>query len=159
MKIKDLKQKHPLIYKRALECQVEQGNVANDGEEIDLSKDSGNFSWNQTKEGLNVWAAVNNGNFQPFYDFHESHKPKETQYPKVMMVSDGGIIWDKRVVFMKKRGRFLAWANAETLEHADRVTEATSWNYAKDIKPKIKLTRQEIASKFEVDLEQIEIVD
>jgi len=156
MKIKDLKQEHPLIYKRALECQVEQGNKPNDELEINLDEISGNFKWGRTLENWSVWSAVKNGNYQPFYDFH---KPKEPQYPKVMMVSDDEIEWFKRVVFMEKIGRYLCWNLAETLEEAEEKTETFTWNYAKDIKPQIKLTRQEIASKFEVDLEQIEILD
>ena len=156
MKIKDLKQEHPLIYKRALECQVEQGNVANDELILNLDKTAGNFLFDDTKEGHYIWSLVNNGNYQPFYDFH---KAKETKYPKVMMVSDDEIDWNKRVVFMEKNGKFLAWYDAEKLEDAEKQTELITWNYSKDIEQKIKLTRQEIASKFEVALEHIEIVD
>ncbi len=154
MKIKDLKQEHPLIYKRALECQVEQGNEANDELELHFSTVSGGFIWYKTKEGQNIWESVDKRNFQLFYYFH-----KQSQYPKVMMVSDDGNRWLQRVVFMKMKEKYFAWSYANTLEESEEQTELVTWTYVKDIKPQIKLTRQEIADKFEVDLEQIEILD
>ena len=50
--------------------------------------------------------------------------PEEKAYPRVMLVSDDGINWDtRRVVFMEKCGGFLAWANAKTLEEAEKVID------------------------------------
>lgn len=62
MLIKDLKENHPIIYNRALECQVEHGNEAD--ENLPLL---GGFQWVKTKEGFDVWDAVNDGDYDTFY--------------------------------------------------------------------------------------------
>lgn len=59
---------------------------------------------------------------------------KLVTYPKVMMVSNSGVDWCKRVVFMEKCGRFLAWGGAETIEDAERSSSVKTWYYAKEIK-------------------------
>ena len=40
--------------------------------------------------------------------------PEEKTYPKVMIVSEDGEKWHKRVVLMYKNGIYLAWNCAET---------------------------------------------
>ena len=52
-----------------------------------------------------------------------------------MWVSYFGDVWRKRVVFMEKCGKYLAWNDAETLEDAEDVYEVAAWNYAKDLEP------------------------
>lgn len=68
MKIKDLPQP---IKELALKRQVEQGNEPN--EELNLSdlKYKGNFDWDETHEGFNFWAKIDNENFKPFYDLYQ----------------------------------------------------------------------------------------
>lgn len=79
-------------------------------------------------------------------------------YPKVMEVSDDGLEWKKRVVFMQKNGKFLAWTKAETIEEAERENATFVWNYARETQPAIlELTLDEIAKKFNVAPEQIKI--
>ena len=39
----------------------------------------------------------------------------------------------KRVVFMEKTNKFIAWKSAETFEEAEVEYEAFGWKYAKDI--------------------------
>ena len=51
----------------------------------------------------------------------------------VMLVSDDKEIWDKRVVFMKKNNRFIAWNRAETIEEAKIETAIARWKYAKEL--------------------------
>ena len=70
--------------------------------------------------------------------------PEEKNYPRVMLVSNDEIDWYKRVVFMEKRGGFLAWEYAKTLEDAKNTTETVFWKYAKEIEP-IEVTLEEIA--------------
>lgn len=71
MLIKDLKENHPIIYNRALECQVEQGNEPNDNLHFyEISKLYG-FDWSSTKEGHDIWNNVDDGNFKMFYDFYD----------------------------------------------------------------------------------------
>ena len=80
--------------------------------------------------------------------------PEERAYPRVMLVSDDKMTWDKRVVFMEKDGGFLAWVFAETLEKAEKTVGTGFWNYAKEIEP-IEVTLEEIAKWKRVHKEQI----
>ncbi len=72
--IKDLKETHPAIYDRALECQEEQKFRKNDALSIQLA-----FEWVKTKENasrINIWGDVSMGKFQSFYDFHKIPNPE-----------------------------------------------------------------------------------
>lgn len=77
--------------------------------------------------------------------------PKEEKtFPRVMIVSDDGDSWYKRVVFMKKCDRFLAWNNAETIENAEWTYRVASWRYAKEIEPRQQtITLSDLNSKIE----------
>lgn len=84
--------------------------------------------------------------------------PKEEKtFPRVMLVSYDGEAWYKRVVFMKKCDRFLAWDNAETIEESEYIYETTSWRYAKELPEKVELTKSEIAEKFGISIDQLVI--
>lgn len=106
----------------------------------------------------------------PSHSVKEFLKP-ESEYPKVMKVSDSPIETkenfknaNKRVVFMEKCGKFIAWLNADTIEKSENITSTVSWSYAVDLdwqpeeetKP-LKLTMEQIAEKF--NAEKIEIVN
>ena len=71
------------------------------------------------------------------FDFKIIELPKENVYPKVMMVSNCPITkgnnGKKRVVFMEKLGKYLAWSNAETIEDAEKQVETRTWKYAADV--------------------------
>ena len=83
--------------------------------------------------------------------------PKEKAYPRVMLVSDDNINWDnQRVVFIEKRGGFLAWDGAKTLDEAENEIYSSFWEYAKEIEP-IEVTMEEIAEWKGVSKEQIKI--
>jgi hypothetical protein len=76
--------------------------------------------------------------------------PEENSFPRVMLVSDDGDAWYKRVVFMQKCDRFLAWNNAETIENAEWTYRVASWRYAKEIEPKQRtITLSDLNSKIE----------
>jgi len=77
--------------------------------------------------------------------------PEEKTYPRVMMVSDDGEKWRKRVVLMEKNGIYLAWRNAETMEEAEIEIDLSAWDYAKDIEePKeFTITLSDINSKMD----------
>ena len=77
--------------------------------------------------------------------------PEEKTYPRVMMVSFNEVKWYKRVVFMKKCGRYLAWNNAETIQESESVWGQTAWDYAKEVEePKeITITLSDINSKID----------
>ena len=82
---------------------------------------------------------------------------EENSFPRVMLVSDDGNEWHKRVVFMKKCDRFLSWNNAETIEDAELTYRVASWRYAKDLPEKVELTKSEIAEKFGISVDQLVI--
>ena len=89
----------------------------------------------------------------------ESPKEEEKQFPRVMLVSDDGDSWYKRVVFMKKCNRHLSWLKAETVEESESIYEATAWRYAKEFPEKVELTKSQIAEKFGIPIDLIKIVD
>lgn len=78
--------------------------------------------------------------------------PEENGYPKVMMVSNTFITNTnncyKRVVFMEKQGKYLAWQYAETIEAAEKETTIASWKYAVDV-PKENPKKVEMIKKVE----------
>ena len=78
--------------------------------------------------------------------------PEENGYPKVMMVSDFPITkgnkGKQRVVFMEKMGKYLAWANAETIEDAEKQVESYTWKYAADV-PKENPQKTEMLKRVE----------
>lgn len=77
--------------------------------------------------------------------------PEEKTYPRVMMVSFNSKNWVRRVVFMEKCGRYLAWENAKTVEEAENQVNSVAWRFAKDIEePKeFTITLSDIKSKME----------
>ena len=78
--------------------------------------------------------------------------PEENGYPKVMMVSNTCITDTshcyKRVVFMEKQGKYLAWQYAETMEAAEKETTIASWKYAVDV-PKENPQKTEMLKRVE----------
>lgn len=82
---------------------------------------------------------------------------QENQYPKVMWVSDyEDFSWQsKRVVFMEKNGKFLSWANVETIEDAENVLDVVRWDYAKDIESEEENPLKARIEKLEIELNEI----
>ena len=70
-----------------------------------------------------------------------------------MMVSNDNINWYKRNVFCKRNNLFLA--DSPSLFGRQG---GVWWLYAKEIEPKLKLTFEEIARKFNTDVKNIEII-
>ena len=111
---------------------------------------------------------VINGNFD-FISIEDVRKynaeiieiPKEEKsFPRVMLVSNGGgNEWRKRVVFMKKCNRYLAWNKAETIEESESVYEVIPWRYAKELPEKVELTKAEIAERLGISVDQLVIKD
>ena len=82
--------------------------------------------------------------------------PEEKTYPRVMLVSGDKMTWCKRVVFMEKKGGFLTWAFAETLEEAEKIVGTSFWKYAKEIE-EVEVTLEEIAKWKGTNANQIRI--
>ena len=80
-------------------------------------------------------------------------------FPRVMLVSDDGNSWHRRVVFMKRCGRYISWIDAETIEESENIYKTTSWRYAKEFPEKVELTKSQIAEKFGIPIDLIKIVD
>ena len=131
--------------------------------------DTANFWGNCTEEsnGIAIYYGVINDKFSNYtleevkaYSAKIIELPKEeNSFPRVMLVSDDGDSWYKRIVFMKKRDRFLAWNNAETIEESECVYGTAPWRYAKELHEKVELTKSEIAEKFGISIEQLVIKD
>ena len=130
----DLKGFPKEIVDKMLEYQVEQGNprdVSVFERYPNAGQDLGGFNWRATIEGDDWWSKViDDKNFDIFF-----LKYPKTSYPKVMMVGDEYPLTHKRVVFMEKCGKFMAWVYAETLEEAETALDTCAWKYAEDIKP------------------------
>ena len=150
----DLKGFPKEIVDKMLEYQVKQGNEKDVSVfEIILDADRyfGGFTWRDTIEGSNWWSKViDDRNFGTFFG-----KYPKTPYPKVMMVGNAYPLTQKRVVFMEKRGKFIAWTNAKTLEDAETVLDIIAWKYAEDIKPE-NPQKQELLTKAEKLIKEAE---
>ena len=141
------------IQERMLECQVEQGNLRNPEvfkENITNTSKKGGFNWCDTKEGGGFWSTILSADI---IDHFYTKYPKPSPYPKLMMVSSYPITYKnkgwKRVVFMEKNGKYLAWGSAETLEQAEHVAESSTWKYAKDIEPESEHPLKDIKTQIE----------
>ena len=135
------------IVERMLECQVEQGNPKDvavfEVNRIAGREDKG-FTWFLTSEGNDFWVDVlGSAKFNTFFK-----KYPKTPYPKVMMVGDAYPLEYKRVVFMEKCGKFIAWEKAQTLKDAEKICTSCGWKYAEDIKPE-NPQKQELLTKAE----------
>ena len=139
-----------------LEQQYKQGNpkkVHVFEKDILTSRVNGGFDWYIVNKVMNSGfcnSVLKNRNFDLFF----SYFPKKSTYPKVMWVSDVKEYLDsplkrlKRVVFMEKNNKFLAWGNSETLEKAELTTYTSAWHFAKDIEEEpqlVELTMKDIS--------------
>lgn len=133
-----------------------------------IGVDTLGMSGSQTKKGDYLWRYY--GVIDNCFDVYSGRQaaennaeiielPEENSFPRVMFVSNDGNEWYKRVVFMKKCDRYLAWNRAETIEESESIRRPTVWRYAKEILEKVKITKAEIAEKFGIEPEQLEIVE
>ena len=137
------------IVEKMLYYQEQQGNkrdVSVFEERKARGKYNGGFDWNETPDGHLFWETViKHRNFDLFFE-----KCPKNKYPKVMYVSDTPFNQinhpitdeDKRVVFMEKNGKYLAWTGVRTIKEAEDAFRTTPWNYAKDIEedPSIEIS-------------------
>jgi len=65
---------------------------------------------------------------------------QEKTYPRVMLVSNVNKIKTakKRVVFMEKNGKYLAWNGVETLEEAENEMNVGYWDFAWELEEKTR---------------------
>lgn len=77
----------------------------------------------------------------------------------VIEVSNSGEKWVKRVLVMVKNDKAICWLGSETIEAAEEEVYTKTWNYFRRIQSKTVLTKQQIAKKFKLDVNLIEIKD
>ena len=65
--------------------------------------------------------------------------------------------WQTRVFCKEINGLYYVWVKAETLEESKTSQGLNSWRQMREIAPKKKITLAEIAEKFGVSVEEIEI--
>lgn len=149
------------IVEQMLDEQERQGNKRDVSvfEKISAASfNGGGFDWFSSYNGDNYWTNIIANGIYP-------KEPVEKKYPRVMMVSDNGITWSKRVVEFEKeiRGEILyfTWAFAETIEDSLVDTIIQYWKYAKEIEletsKEVELTLDEIAEKFGVNVKNLKI--
>ena len=93
-----------------------------------------------------------------WFDNSEAITQIPIQEGRWMMVSDYEAHWKKRFVVGKFRDKFIAFSDADDEESLKKAGKSTTpWKYAKEIPIKRKLTMQEIAEKFNEDVDNIEI--
>ena len=152
------------VVEKMLEYQVKQGNPRDITVFENLSiadYHMGGFTWDDTTEGYTFWSEVIIcKNFDMFFEKY----PKPSPYPKVMLVSNRNDIKNarKRVVFMEKLGKYIAWNSAETLADAEKAGGTCTWDFAWDLpkeEPIIELTLEDIAMLKGVDVNRIRIKD
>ncbi len=129
-----------------------------------IGVDTLGMSGSQTKKGDYLWRyyGVIDNRFDVYSERQAAENgaeiielPEENSFPRVMLVSDDGDDWYKRVVFMHKCDRFLAWNNAETIENAECTYRVASWRCAKEVEPKQRtITLSDLNSKIE-DIKKI----
>ena len=103
---------------------------------IKAHKVIGGFDWLDTCEGGQFWMdVVLDKKFDVFFERYPKEVKKE--YPRVMAVSNDEKDWHKRVVFMEKNGKFIAWNCAENLEQAKSYFWTSPWLYAREVEEEI----------------------
>ena len=85
----------------------------------------------------------------------ESEAKAQERVVEVRQYED--VNWHRRVLITEKRGKFVCWRDAQTIEEINTNHGATSWNFMRELPIKTILTKAEIAEKFGVDVENLEI--
>ena len=131
------------IVEKMLEYQEKQGNKRDVS--VFEKNDCSGFFWEESVEKYNFWhEVIEKRNFDLFFERYP--KAESKTYPKIMMVSEDGENWTERnIVF-------------ECMVYAtDEKPHPYYWRYAKEIEPKVTLTIEQIAEKFNLDPSQIKI--
>ena len=150
-----------------LDRQEEQGNkrdVSVFEEKNYSTKKWGGFDWAQTPEG-DIWDKVTDGNFQPLADFHKvdvhTGKPLGATPIWALFSSDKNPMsrdWIKTILLFDQgeravHGRYIVVLENYTSEYL--IGNVYNWTYYDFMKPlehePVKLTRKEIAEKFNID--------
>jgi hypothetical protein len=121
------------IVRKMLEHQVAQGNqedVAIFDRDKEARRFEGGFDWERTQEGMVFWVeVVGRKNFDLFF---ETYPEPQQKFPCVMLVggTDDFTLALPRVVIAYKKGYYISWINAKTLEEAENEIQTHPWNFA-----------------------------
>ena len=141
--------------------------------------DVGGFSGDQTREDNSEFRfyGVINGKFDNYLrksvnlynakiiELPTKSSKEEKQFPRAMLVSDDSLVWNQSVVVCLQGG----WAFATTMhssveEYEDALKRGSSvpfyfWKYYKELSDRNKVSKAEIAERFGIPIDLIEIVD
>jgi len=81
----------------------------------------------------------------------------ENQERVVQVREHEGEPWNNRVLIKESMGKFVCWDKAETIKEAESGTHTIVWRFMREVPEKRVITMQEIAEKFNIDVELIEI--
>lgn len=91
------------------------------------------------------------------------HLVFEPKRGEEVLVSDGGIFWQKTIFLTEIEGAVNPYFTVEPLHEQEflngKFFHVVDWKYMKPIPKKIKITKRQIADKFDIDLNNLEIVD
>ena len=91
--------------------------------------------------------------------------PEEKTFPKVMLVSDDAVTWNKAVAVCLRGGYAFATINYCSVEEYEESLKRGGsvpfyfWKYHKEPSDACKVSKSEIAEKFNIPLDKLEIVD
>ena len=128
MKYKDLP---PDIKAVAYQRAKEQNHKPTEDSDLQVSKNT--FNWNKTIEKHDIWADVNNGDFDSFYKFHniiplynENNLPKKYE---VVEVSQDNIRWQKRLFLTYNK-----YSNdMPFIVHTKETGGISAWKYCRSV--------------------------
>lgn len=91
--------------------------------------------------------------------------PEEKTFPRVMLVSDDAVVWNQAVVECLRGGYAFAtieYSSVDEYENALKRGDSVPfffWKYHKELSDRNKVSKAEIAEKFGIEPEQLEIVE
>ena len=94
----------------------------------------------------------------------ESPKEEKT-FPRVMLVSDDAVVWNQAVVVCLRGGYAFATINHSSVDEYETTLKRGAsvpfffWKYHKELSDRNKVTKAEIAERFGIEPEQLEIVE
>ena len=91
---------------------------------------------------------------QPIAFIGEPFEARESK-ERVVLVSDDGENWQRRVLIKEVDGWFLCWNKAKTIEDSKKSIHTYRWSYMKELP---KLTIEELAEKAGLTVEEVKAI-
>ena len=132
------------------ECERNQKVLLTDFAEY-LQKRMWDDGESDLSEFVDDFLSQQNNQSNPF----ESEAETQDRVVEVRQYED--VNWHRRVLITEKKGKFVCWKEARTIEEINTNDGAACWNFMRELPIKTILTKTEIAEKFGVDVENLEI--